>query len=265
MYQDGRTSALYFAVSNGNTEAAAKLLNAGASPNLDYFRPVLVALRQGSKEMVELLVENGADVNAYIPYMLTTFPATVALCINYLPLLKLLLDNGCDVLSCFQCKYGSKSHPPLKSTSKDAFGVDRDEQCMQFCEVISHPMVCRWAGPIIDLLLDYVGHVKLCLRLTQHLDHNKEWACIKDRTRKGSTGDWSVILMIPDTVLSLSSTACPGRAPEVMLSEPCSTSRRVLPAAMSMQTLPTLTTPTPSTTTTTQTAHSHCSTSGILI
>ncbi|KAL6486469.1 hypothetical protein MHYP_G00058610 [Metynnis hypsauchen] len=183
MYLDRRTTALYFAVSNGNTEAAATLLKAGANPNLDYFRPILVALRQGSVHMVQLLVENGADVNAHIPYMLTSFPAAVPLCLNYLPLLKLLMDNGCDALSCFQCKYGNKSHPPLKSNSKDGLGVNREEQCMQFCEMISHPTVSRWAGPIIDLLLNYVGHVKLCSRLTEQLDSNKEWACIKDRTR----------------------------------------------------------------------------------
>uniref|UniRef100_A0A3B4DNP7 Ankyrin repeat and SOCS box containing 2a, tandem duplicate 1 n=1 Tax=Pygocentrus nattereri TaxID=42514 RepID=A0A3B4DNP7_PYGNA len=100
MYLDRRTTALYFAVSNGNTEAAATLLKAGANPNLDYFRPILVALRQGSVQMVQLLVENGADVNVHIPYMLTSFP--VPLCLNYLPLLKLLMDNGCDALSCFQ-------------------------------------------------------------------------------------------------------------------------------------------------------------------
>ncbi|KAL7871640.1 hypothetical protein SRHO_G00066230 [Serrasalmus rhombeus] len=181
MYLDRRTTALYFAVSNGNTEATATLLKAGANPNLDYFRPILVALRQGSVQMVQLLVENGADVNVHIPYMLTSFP--VLLCLNYLPLLKLLMDNGCDALSCFQCKYGNKSHPSLKPNSKDGLGVNREEQCMQFCEMISHPTVSHWAGPIIDLLLNYVGHVKLCSRLTEQLDSNKEWAYIKDRTR----------------------------------------------------------------------------------
>lgn len=48
--------------------------------------------------------------------------------------------------------------------------------------MISHPMVRDCAGPIIDLLLDYVDHVKLCSKLTEQLDSNKEWAYIKERT-----------------------------------------------------------------------------------
>ncbi|XP_066533928.1 ankyrin repeat and SOCS box protein 2-like [Hoplias malabaricus] len=182
-YQDRRTTALYFAVSNGNTEAAAMLLKADANPNLDYFSPILVALRQGSIPMVQLLVENGADVNVQIPNMLGTFPATVAICMNYLPLLKIIMDNGCDATSCFQCTYGNKPHPSPKSPSKNCFGINQEERCLQFCEMISHPTMCHWAGPIIDLLLDYVGHVKLCSKLTEQLDSNKEWAYLKERTR----------------------------------------------------------------------------------
>ncbi|XP_022519181.2 ankyrin repeat and SOCS box protein 2-like [Astyanax mexicanus] len=183
MYQDRRTTALYFSVSNGNIEAAAMLLKAGANPNLDYFRPILVALRQGSVQMVQLLLDYGADVNTVFPNSPTTFPSTVSICMNCLPMLKLLMDNGCDALSCLQCRYGSKSHPPLKNCTKDSFDVNKEEPCIQFCEMISRPTVCHWAGPIIDLLLDYVGNVKLCSRLTEQLDSNKEWLCIKERTR----------------------------------------------------------------------------------
>lgn len=52
----------------------------------------------------------------------------------------------------------------------------------QFCEMISAPSISRWAGPIIDLLLDYVGHVTLCSRLMDHLDSYDGWSVIKDRT-----------------------------------------------------------------------------------
>jgi len=40
------------------------------------------------------------------------------------------------------------------------------------------------AGPIINTLLDYVGHVKLCSRITEYLDSNKEWAHIKEKSGK---------------------------------------------------------------------------------
>lgn len=51
----------------------------------------------------------------------------------------------------------------------------------QFCEMISAPSICRWAGPIIDLLLDYVGHVTLCSRLMEHLNSYSDWNGIKDK------------------------------------------------------------------------------------
>lgn len=54
----------------------------------------------------------------------------------------------------------------------------------QFCEMISAPSISRWAGPIIDLLLDYVGHVTLCSRLLEHLDSYEGWSAIKDRAGK---------------------------------------------------------------------------------
>ena len=47
--------------------------------------------------------------------------------------------------------------------------------------MISTPAVCRWAGHIIDVLLDYVGHVKLCSRLLEHLDSYPDWQVIKEK------------------------------------------------------------------------------------
>lgn len=47
--------------------------------------------------------------------------------------------------------------------------------------MISAPSICRWAGPIIDVLLDYVGHVTLCSRLVEHLDSYSAWSIIKDK------------------------------------------------------------------------------------
>ncbi|XP_016384858.1 ankyrin repeat and SOCS box protein 2-like isoform X1 [Sinocyclocheilus rhinocerous] len=183
MYEDRRSTALYFAVMNNNIDATTMLLKAGANPNLDTFNPLLVALRQGCIQTVTLLVEHGANVNAYIPTHPTTFPASVMFCMKYLTILKYLMDNGCDALSCFNCVYGSNLHPPIKTRRNQRYDPDEvvEKTCVQFCEVISTENYSRWAGPIIDVLLDYVGHVKLCARLTEHLDSYHEWQCIKEK------------------------------------------------------------------------------------
>uniref|UniRef100_A0A4W5QZM4 Ankyrin repeat and SOCS box containing 2a, tandem duplicate 1 n=1 Tax=Hucho hucho TaxID=62062 RepID=A0A4W5QZM4_9TELE len=183
MYEDHRCTTLYFAVANGNLDATTMLLEAGAIPNLDTFNPLLVALRQGSIELVTLLVEHGANVNAYVPTHPTSFPATLIFGMKYLSMLKYLMDNGCDALSCFSCTYGSGPHPPLRETSEREdlrYNTNTHRNTgepVQFCEIIS----TRWAGPIIDVLLNYVGHVKLCSRLTEHLDSLEDWEVIKEK------------------------------------------------------------------------------------
>lgn len=114
-YADGRATALYFAVANGGAETAEVLLNAGASLTLDPVSPLLVAVRQGSVRSVSLLLERGADANSRIPSF-TAFPTAVALCGNSLPLLKCLLDNGCDAASCFSCTHGGAPHPATRES-----------------------------------------------------------------------------------------------------------------------------------------------------
>ncbi|CAJ1077855.1 ankyrin repeat and SOCS box protein 2 isoform X1 [Xyrichtys novacula] len=190
LYEDRRSTALYFAVINNNIDAVEMLLEAGASPNLDVFRPQMVAARMGCIEILTLLVEHGADVNASIPTHPTTFPAIYMFSMKYLSMFKYLLDNGGHALPCFDCIYGNKPHPPIKTTRSHREGlIDFDgtmqqpqqNRGVQFCEMISAPSICRWAGPIIDVLLDYVGHVTLCSRLMEHLDSYPAWSVIKDK------------------------------------------------------------------------------------
>uniref|UniRef100_A0A4W4FKZ9 Ankyrin repeat and SOCS box containing 2a, tandem duplicate 1 n=1 Tax=Electrophorus electricus TaxID=8005 RepID=A0A4W4FKZ9_ELEEL len=164
MYEDRRTTALYFTVANGNIESASMLLLAGANPNLDVFNPLLLAVRQGHLKMATLLMEHGANVNASIPTHPTTFPACVMLSVGNLAMLKRLMHYGVDASACF-C-YNT---------------VQRWLQT-PFCEMVSHPSVYRWAGSTIDLLLDYVGHVTLCSRLIEYLERYEEWTYIKEKS-----------------------------------------------------------------------------------
>ncbi|XP_056150230.1 ankyrin repeat and SOCS box protein 2-like [Lampris incognitus] len=190
MYEDRRSTALYFAVINNNMDAVSMLLEAGADPNLDMFNPLLVTVRQGSVEIAATLLRHGANINAYIPTHPTTFPATVLLSMRKLSMLKYLLDNGCDALSCFNCAYGSNPHPATSTSRSGRDDLSYTEKvlsetpgnsCVQFCEIISTSNMSRWAGPIIDVLLDYVGHVTLCSRLMEHLDSYPDWFGIKDK------------------------------------------------------------------------------------
>lgn len=116
LYEDRRSTVLYFSVINNNIDAICMLLVAGANPNLDMFRPLMVAARLGCIQTVTLLVEHGADINACIPTHPTTFPAVYMFSMKYLPMFKYLLDNGGHALSCFDCVYGSGPHPPIQTT-----------------------------------------------------------------------------------------------------------------------------------------------------
>lgn len=116
-YADRRATALYFAVANNSAETAEVLLNAGASLRLDPVSPLLMAVRQGCVSTVSLLLERGADPNTGSLSHATTFPAVVALCMDNLPLLKCLLEHGCDALSCFTCTHGRAPHPTTGGTN----------------------------------------------------------------------------------------------------------------------------------------------------
>ncbi|KAF7666456.1 hypothetical protein LDENG_00108680 [Lucifuga dentata] len=194
LYPDRRATALFFAAARGNTKTAEVLLNAGASLKLDPISPLLAAVERGCVSTVSLLLQRGADVNAGIPSYPTTFPAVLALCMDNLSLLKCLLDNGCDPLACFTCTHGSARHPGSVgsllfrgSGCVVKYGIplscsEPQAKAIQFCEWISTLGVYKCTGPIIDLLLDHVGNVQLCSRLTELLDSQEEWLAVKMKT-----------------------------------------------------------------------------------
>lgn len=137
LYEDRRSTPLYFSVFNNNIDAVRMLLAAGANPNLDVFKPLMVAARQSCIETVTLLVEHGADINASIPTHPTTFPAVYMFSMKYLPMFKYLLDHGGHALSCFHCVYGNKPHPPIKTnrSERDDRGVT-DTQLRRGVQVV---------------------------------------------------------------------------------------------------------------------------------
>ncbi|XP_036267571.1 ankyrin repeat and SOCS box protein 2 isoform X1 [Pipistrellus kuhlii] len=184
LYEDRRSSALYFAVANNNAHAAELLLRAGADPNRDLISPLLVAIRHGALRLMQLLLDHGANIDAYIATHPTSFPATIMFSMKYLSLLKFLMDLGCDGEPCFSCTYGQGLHPPAPPPSgrfNNLPACDKAPCVVQFCEFLSAPEVSRWAGPIIDVLLDYVGNVQLCSRLKEHIDSYEDWAVIKEK------------------------------------------------------------------------------------
>uniref|UniRef100_A0A8C5MY08 Ankyrin repeat and SOCS box containing 2 n=1 Tax=Leptobrachium leishanense TaxID=445787 RepID=A0A8C5MY08_9ANUR len=181
LYEDRRSTALYFAVINNNLNTAKMLLQAGANPNVDIINPLLISIRHGCCKMMQLLLDHGANVNAYISSHPTSFPATIMFSMKYLSLLKFILDLGCDAESCFKCEFGNGPHPPIELNSREE-DVPKEPRIIQFCEMVSTPDLSRWAGPIIDVLLDYVGNVPLCSRLQEHLDSYEDWACIKRKS-----------------------------------------------------------------------------------
>lgn len=54
----------------------------------------------------------------------------------------------------------------------------------QFCEWISTLVMCQWAGPVLDLLLEYTAHVQPCSKLSELLDSREEWLAVKRKSRK---------------------------------------------------------------------------------
>ncbi|XP_075470579.1 ankyrin repeat and SOCS box protein 2 isoform X2 [Ascaphus truei] len=187
LYEDRRSTALYFAVMNNNINVTQMLLQAGANPNVDIINPLLISIRHGCLKTMKLLLDHGANIDAYISTHPTSFPATIMFSMKYLSMLKFILDLGSDAGSCFKCEYGNGPHPPIEDSRQSRLNDpttsdQKPHKIVQFCEVVSTTELSRWAGPIIDVLLDYVGDVQLCSRLQEHLDSYADWAHIKAKS-----------------------------------------------------------------------------------
>ncbi|KAM9216314.1 ankyrin repeat and SOCS box protein 15 [Dugong dugon] len=173
-----------FAVSNNDILCTEALLAAGADPNLDPLRSLLVAVRANNHEIVRLLLSHGADVNCYFMHVNDTrFPSAIQYALNDEAMLRLLLNNGYQVEMCFDCMHG------------DIFGnsfvwSEIEEEVLPgwtssvikdnpFCEFITVPWMKHLVGSVVRVLIDYMDHVPLCAKLKSALEVQREWPEIR--------------------------------------------------------------------------------------
>lgn len=53
---------------------------------------------------------------------------------------------------------------------------------VQFCDFVSVPRLAGLAGRVVSILLDYVGPVSLCSKLTKLVERHEEWPRIHRTT-----------------------------------------------------------------------------------
>ncbi|XP_078470467.1 ankyrin repeat and SOCS box protein 15-like [Lampetra planeri] len=166
---DGRRSALFFAVANGDVVCARLLLQAGALPNQDPLNALVVAVQSGDRDLARLLLRHGADVNFRSTLNSTRFPSALQYALKDEATLRLLMNFGCDVRSCFECSHGDDDNPTRMVLTSSVI------EDVPFCEVITLRWLWRWAGPVVLAMMDYVDHVRVCPKLRLVLQQNEQW------------------------------------------------------------------------------------------
>ncbi|KAM7415339.1 hypothetical protein PAMA_019932 [Pampus argenteus] len=177
-YGDMRRTPLYFAVSNGDVACTEMLLKSGAKPNLDPLCCLLVAVRSGRYEIVKLLLAAEADVNCYFTVVNdTVFPTALQYCLKDEVMMRLLLNNGYDAERCFCC-----NHDDDWDDFRESNYPQHQEEKVAFCDFVSVSWMVNLVGRVVSILLDYVGQVSLCCKLTKILEKHKEWPHIQKTT-----------------------------------------------------------------------------------
>ncbi|XP_048405158.1 ankyrin repeat and SOCS box protein 15-like isoform X1 [Stegostoma tigrinum] len=175
-YDDKRRTALFIAVSNNDVACTELLLKGGALPNRDPLSSLLVAVRAGNHELVNLLLHHGANVNSYFLLINDThFPTAIQYAVNDEMMLRLLLNNGYNVQICFDCVHS------------DNFGrflpwpmIEPKSYITSFCEFITVSWLSHLVGRVVRVLIDYVDYVSFCVKLKPVLEKQKEWPEIRD-------------------------------------------------------------------------------------
>ncbi|XP_044881296.1 ankyrin repeat and SOCS box protein 14 [Mauremys mutica] len=170
-YDDQRKSALYFAVSNGDICSTQLLLDAGALPNQDPIKCLQLALRMGNYELINLLLQHGANVNYFCRVNTTHFPSALQYSLTDEIMLRMLLNYGYDVYRCFDCLHGDNIHSPYAFEGWTP-SVIKDNM---FCEVITLSWLKHVAGKVVRVMLDYVDHVSICCKLKAVLKEQTLW------------------------------------------------------------------------------------------
>ncbi|KAJ8387712.1 hypothetical protein AAFF_G00151430 [Aldrovandia affinis] len=179
-YGDERKTALYFAVSNGDATCTEMLLNAGAKPDLDPLRCLLVAVRAGLYKIVKLLLARQADVNCFFVMVNdTVFPTALQYCLSEEMMMRLLLNSGYDVESCFCCHHDNRLQAQCSETDLN-IQTSSCEEIIPFCDYITLEWFMKMSASVVRILLDYVSHVPICSKLKVILEKQKEWPEICD-------------------------------------------------------------------------------------
>ncbi|XP_017350330.1 ankyrin repeat and SOCS box protein 15b isoform X3 [Ictalurus punctatus] len=180
-YNDMRRTALYFAVCNGDVTCTEMLLEAGAKPDLDPLVCLLVAVRASHYELVRLLLAHGANVNSFFTAISdTVFPTALQYCLHDEIMVRLLLNNGYRVESCFQCDHNFCICTQSYTTSDDTSSYFNK---VTFCDFVSVSWLKHLVGRLVRTLLDYVIDVPICPKLQKILEMQKEWPEICDILR----------------------------------------------------------------------------------
>ncbi|XP_067284200.1 ankyrin repeat and SOCS box protein 15b [Pseudorasbora parva] len=184
-YGDMRKTPLYFAICNGDVTCTEMLLKAGAKPDLDPLRCLLVAVRAGKHELVRLLLAHGADVNCVFSVICDTrFPTALQYCLKDEMMLRLLLNNGYHAESCFECHHDKPATTyTWREIQNQPYQIKSNPNKVTFCEFISVSWMAHLAGRVVQTLLDYVSHVHICSKLTRILERRDEWPNICDVLR----------------------------------------------------------------------------------